>query len=207
EADRLARLDRRPRQDDAAHAAGLQRLDRLGHRQIGLAGAGRPQGQHQITRIDRLQQRALALRLGPDGLQIGLVAILVPPHRRPAAPVIHRQSPDLGVVGELAMIEHAFASLTLERTLGHGSLQGMKKGEAAWRSPWTMTGVARGSRPGAGSEEDGPLGGKARRRTASDTHNPAGLTGPGMIRLLDPRPRNEVSNRPTRMMVASFPNG
>ena len=42
EAEPLAGLDRRPGEDDALHRAALERIDRTGHRQEGLAGTGGP---------------------------------------------------------------------------------------------------------------------------------------------------------------------
>ena len=77
ETDGFPGLDGGAGQDDAADLAGLQRLDRLGHRQIGLAGAGRTQGHDQALGINGVQQLGLAVRLGLDGLEVGLVAGLV----------------------------------------------------------------------------------------------------------------------------------
>ena len=48
----LAGLDRRPHQHDAPHALGLQRLDRAGDRQIGLARARRADAEGQVMRAD-----------------------------------------------------------------------------------------------------------------------------------------------------------
>ena len=46
EAEPLPRLDRGPGQDDPADLLGLQRLHGLGHGQVGLAGAGRADAEH-----------------------------------------------------------------------------------------------------------------------------------------------------------------
>ena len=69
----LARLDRRAGQDDAAHAPGLERLDRGGDGEIGLAGAGRPERQRQVVLLDRRHERALVVALRPDLAQIALL--------------------------------------------------------------------------------------------------------------------------------------
>ena len=45
----LAGLDRRPRQDDALDLPGHQQVDRGGDREIGLAGAGRAEAEHQLA--------------------------------------------------------------------------------------------------------------------------------------------------------------
>ena len=55
EAELLARFDRRPRQDDAAHLLGEQERDRLRHRQVGLAGAGRADAEHDVVLLDRVE--------------------------------------------------------------------------------------------------------------------------------------------------------
>ena len=49
EAEPLAGLDRRPHQHDAPHAIGLQRLDRAGDGQVGLARAGRADAEREIV--------------------------------------------------------------------------------------------------------------------------------------------------------------
>ncbi len=69
---------------DAADLAGLQRLDRLGDREIGLAGACRPEGQHEVVVVDRRHQLGLTVRFRLKGLQIGLVAVIVRGVGRPA---------------------------------------------------------------------------------------------------------------------------
>ena len=58
-AEALARLDRRARQDDAPYALGRERLDGHGHGQVGLAGAGRPDGEGD--------------RVGADGIDVALL--------------------------------------------------------------------------------------------------------------------------------------
>jgi hypothetical protein len=71
------------------------------------------------------------------------------------------------------------------------SPQGMKKGDAGRASPRTRVG-----KRGAGDEthppgsEAGSTSSGNIRRTERTTHNPQGLTGPGLIRLLI-RGRNE----------------
>ena len=67
EAEPLARLDRRPGQDDPVDLLGLQRLHRLGHRQVGLAGAGRADAEDDGVLVDRVDVALLAQRLGADG--------------------------------------------------------------------------------------------------------------------------------------------
>ena len=49
EPEALARLDRRTHQDEPPHALGLQRLDRAGHREVGLAGAGGADAEGEIA--------------------------------------------------------------------------------------------------------------------------------------------------------------
>jgi hypothetical protein len=53
EAEPLAGLDRRARQHDALHRVALQRIDRAGHREVGLAGAGRADAEGDVVRQDR----------------------------------------------------------------------------------------------------------------------------------------------------------
>ncbi len=55
-------------QDDPGDLLGLQRLNRLGHRQVGLAGAGRADAEHDGVGVDRVDVVLLVQRLGPDGL-------------------------------------------------------------------------------------------------------------------------------------------
>ena len=50
---------------------GLQRLDRLGHGQVGLAGPGRADGEHDRVLVDRVRVALLVQRLGPDGAAAG----------------------------------------------------------------------------------------------------------------------------------------
>ena len=66
EAERLARLDRRPRQDDPLDPLPRQRLHRLGDGEVGLAGAGGPDADHDVVVADGLQIVPLALGLGHD---------------------------------------------------------------------------------------------------------------------------------------------
>ena len=72
EAELLARLDRRARQDDAADALRQQIRHRLRHRQIGLAGAGRADAEHDVVLVDRVEIRRWLTLFGstcrlPDG--------------------------------------------------------------------------------------------------------------------------------------------
>ena len=52
EAEPLAGLDRGAGQDDPIDLLGLQRRDGLGHREIGLAGARRPDAEDDRVRVD-----------------------------------------------------------------------------------------------------------------------------------------------------------
>ena len=63
----LAGLDRRPGQDDPVDLLGLQRLHGLGHRQVGLAGAGRADAEDDRVLVDRVDVALLVQRLRPDG--------------------------------------------------------------------------------------------------------------------------------------------
>ena len=62
----LAGLDRRPRQDDALDLPGHQQVDRGGDREIGLAGAGRPEAEHQLAFAQRLDIGGLPRRARGD---------------------------------------------------------------------------------------------------------------------------------------------
>ena len=66
EAEPLAGLDRRTGQDDPADLLGLQRLHRLGHREVGLAGAGRADAEHDRVLVDRVDVPLLVERLRAD---------------------------------------------------------------------------------------------------------------------------------------------
>ena len=55
-------------QDDAGHLLGLQRVDRLGHGQIRLAGTGRPDPEDDGVGVDGVDVALLVERLGPDRL-------------------------------------------------------------------------------------------------------------------------------------------
>ena len=65
-AERLASLHRGAREDDALDPLPGQRLHRLGDGEIGLAGAGRPDADHDVVVADRLEIVALALGLRHD---------------------------------------------------------------------------------------------------------------------------------------------
>src|SRR5207248_9428105 len=64
----FARLDRRSRQHDALHLVALERIDRAGDREIGLAGAGGADAQGQVMREDVLDvlhlMRRAAVQIG-----------------------------------------------------------------------------------------------------------------------------------------------
>ena len=66
EAQPLAGLDRRPRQHDALDHAALQQHRRMGDREIGLAGAGRPDAEHQLGPLQRAHIGVLVERAGID---------------------------------------------------------------------------------------------------------------------------------------------
>ena len=59
----LPRLDRRPGQDDPVDLLGLQRLHGLGHREVGLAGAGRADAEDDGVLVDRVDVALLVQRL------------------------------------------------------------------------------------------------------------------------------------------------
>ena len=64
----LAGLDRRAGQHDAVDLLGLERLHRLGHREVRLARARRADAEgRSCARVDRVDVALLADRLGPDG--------------------------------------------------------------------------------------------------------------------------------------------
>ena len=67
-AEPLARLDGRTGQDDAVDLLALQRLHGLRHREVGLAGSGRADAEHDRVVVDRVDVLLLAERLGPDAL-------------------------------------------------------------------------------------------------------------------------------------------
>ncbi len=62
----LARLDRRPRQDDAAHALGVQRRNGHRHGQIGFARTRRPDAEHHVVLFNGVNIAALVHALGLD---------------------------------------------------------------------------------------------------------------------------------------------
>ena len=64
----LTGFHRRTGQDDAGHLLGLQRVDRLGHGQIRLSGAGRPDPEDDGVGVDGVDVALLVERLGPDRL-------------------------------------------------------------------------------------------------------------------------------------------
>ena len=63
----LAGLDGRTGEDDPVDLLGLQRLHRLGHRQVGLARAGRADAEDDGVVVDGVDVALLVQRLGPDG--------------------------------------------------------------------------------------------------------------------------------------------
>ena len=65
EAQPLAGLDRRPRQDDPLDPALLQQRHRHGDGEIGLAGAGRPQREDQVVAVEGAQIGRLIGRARP----------------------------------------------------------------------------------------------------------------------------------------------
>ena len=62
EAELLARLDGRARQDDPADLLREQERDGLRHRQVRLAGAGGPDAEHDVVLIDGVEIPALVER-------------------------------------------------------------------------------------------------------------------------------------------------
>ena len=66
EAQPLARFDRRPGEDDPVDPLALQRSDRLGHRQIGLPGAGRADPEDDRVHVDRVDIPLLPQGFRPD---------------------------------------------------------------------------------------------------------------------------------------------
>src|SRR5438445_646809 len=70
--------DRRPRQDDPLDLAGHQQVDRSGDREIGLAGTGRTETEHQFMLSHRLDVAGLARAARRDpalaGAEPGVVA-------------------------------------------------------------------------------------------------------------------------------------
>jgi hypothetical protein len=82
EPEALARLDRRPHQHDALHRVALERVHRAGDREVGLAGAGRPDAEGHVVAEDVAEVVALVrgatVQVGAPRLQhrlVGLVAI------------------------------------------------------------------------------------------------------------------------------------
>ena len=78
EAEALAGFDGRAREHDAVDLAGLKQHDALGDGEVGLAGAGRPDGEHHLVfgqqlHVFRLFGRARAdgAALGQDGRHVG----------------------------------------------------------------------------------------------------------------------------------------
>jgi hypothetical protein len=69
EAEPLARLDRRSGQDDTLDQFAFERIDSAGHREIGLAGSGRPDAEGDVMRLDIGEVLDLARRAP---VQLGL---------------------------------------------------------------------------------------------------------------------------------------
>lgn len=67
EAEAFAGLDRGTGQDDAVDLLGLQRLHRLGHGQVGLAGARGADAEDDRVLVDRVDVPLLVEGLGSDG--------------------------------------------------------------------------------------------------------------------------------------------
>ena len=65
-AEPLPRLDRRPGEDDPVDVLGLQRLHGLGHREVGLAGAGGADAEDDRVLVDGVDVPLLVQRLRPD---------------------------------------------------------------------------------------------------------------------------------------------
>ncbi len=68
EAEPLPRFDRRSTQDDALDLFTLQRLHGLRHREVRLAGTGRPDAEDDRVVVDRVDVGLLTQSLGPDAL-------------------------------------------------------------------------------------------------------------------------------------------
>ena len=79
-AEPLAGLDRGPRQDDPLDLAGHQQIDRGGDREIGLAGAGGAEPEHQLVLAHRLDVRrpAPAVRGAMRRLRVRNAGIVAP---------------------------------------------------------------------------------------------------------------------------------
>ena len=60
----LPRLDRRPRENDAAHFLGDEKRHRLGHREVGFPGAGRADAEHDVVFLDLVEIAPLIRALG-----------------------------------------------------------------------------------------------------------------------------------------------
>ncbi len=183
EAQRLAGLHRRARQHDAADAAGLQRLHRLGDGEVGLAGAGGAQRHHQALGVHRLQQAGLADGLGAQRLHIALVAgrvALGRSHGRPGA--LHRQAAYLVVISEptsslgaglaieLGRVELAFTHQTLQGTLGHGVLRGSWRQQKRTRPEGGVLDEGGGEKHGADRVDPSRSWGRSRRPPTRCAH-------------------------------------
>ena len=127
----LPRLHRRPGQDDPVDLLGLQRLDRLGHGQVGLPGARRADGEHDRVLVDRVRVALLVQRLGPDrpaaggqdadGEHVGRPdAALGPQHGRGP---LHR------VGGQVRALAQQFDKLVEERCDQGGFRRGPGRGD------------------------------------------------------------------------------
>ena len=71
EAEALAGFDRGAAQHDAFHPVGEQHRHRLGHRQVGLAGACRAKREHHFVACERLDIGVLPRRARPHGAAAG----------------------------------------------------------------------------------------------------------------------------------------
>ena len=77
EAQPLAGLDRRTRQDDARDLAAIQRRDRHRHREIGLARPGRPDRDRDVVFLDQVDITTLRQVLRADRLERSAQDVLV----------------------------------------------------------------------------------------------------------------------------------
>jgi hypothetical protein len=129
----LARLDGRARQHDPRDAAVVQRLDRGGDGEIGLAGPCRAHRDRQAVRLDRVGQPLLARTLRADLADVALVA---PLFRR----VVRRRLAQ-GIPARDQLPEEA-ANLGIDRlhggvaarALGHAGLLSVERDKAGDRT-------------------------------------------------------------------------
>ena len=130
EAQPLPRLDGGPGEDDPVDLLLLQRPDRLGHGQVGLAGAGGADAEDDGVLVDRVDIALLVGRLGADrpaarGEDVEGEHL----HRPVGGELEHRDAPLDGVGRQLGATAHRLDQLLEEADDGAALVGGAGDGD------------------------------------------------------------------------------